>query len=77
LVDLAKAPEATISHYGHRYIHPYTGAEYPDVMVQASVVSALHDWGKWNGKAHPLKKSFRSGLRVPRQRLWHRFEVVN
>jgi hypothetical protein len=63
LVDLAKAPEATINHYGHRYIHPYTAAEYPDVMVQASIVSALHDWSKWNGKAHPLEQSFRSGLR--------------
>lgn len=27
LRDLDKAPEATIKHYGHRYIHPYTAAE--------------------------------------------------
>lgn len=63
LVDLDEAPEATIEHYGHRYIHPYSAAEYPDVMVQASIVAALHDWGKWTGEAHPLEETFRSGLR--------------
>src|SRR3546814_20201529 len=40
LRDLDKAPEATIRHYGHRYIHPYTAAEYPDSMVQMSIVAA-------------------------------------
>ena len=29
LRDLETAPEATIRHYGHTYIHPYTAAEYP------------------------------------------------
>lgn len=61
--DLNEAPEATIDHYGHRYIHPYTAAEYPDVMVQMSLVTALHDWGKWRGEPHPLEAEFKAGLR--------------
>jgi hypothetical protein len=60
--DLDEAPEATIRHYGHRYVHPYTAAEYPDIMVQMSVVSALHGWGKWLGEAHPLEADFKAGL---------------
>ncbi len=61
--DLDTAPEATIRHYGHRYVHPYTAAEYPDIMVQMSVVSALHDWGRWRGEPLPLEAEFKSGLR--------------
>jgi hypothetical protein len=60
--DLQNAPEATIRHYGHRYIHPYTAAEYPDIMVQMSIVAALHDWGKWRGEPHPLEAEFKAGL---------------
>ncbi|UUL83830.1 hypothetical protein [Sphingomonas qomolangmaensis] len=62
LRDLDQAPEATIEHYGHRYIHPYTNAEYPDIMVQMSVVAAIHDWGKWCGTPHPLEAQFKAGL---------------
>ncbi|MBS0505514.1 MAG: hypothetical protein JSS55_17300 [Proteobacteria bacterium] len=62
LRDLDQAPEATIEHYGHRYIHPYTAAEYPDIMVQLSIVAAIHDWGKWQGEPHPLEAEFKAGL---------------
>lgn len=62
LRDLDKAPEATIEHYGHRYVHPYTAAEYPDIMVQMSIVQAIHDWGKWRGEPHPLEAEFKAGL---------------
>jgi len=62
LRDLDESPAATIRHYGHRYVHPYTAAEYPDIMVQMSIISALHDWGKWWGKQHPLKAEFEAGL---------------
>jgi len=63
LRDLDRAPEATIRHYGHRYIHPYTAAEYPDIMVQMSVVAAIHAWGLWSGTPHPLESEFKAGLR--------------
>lgn len=62
LRDLDEAPEATIKHYGRRYIHPYTAAEYPDIMVQMSIVEAIHDWGKWCGVPHPLEAEFKAGL---------------
>jgi len=62
LRDLDRAPEATIEHYGHRYVHPYTGAEYPDIMVQMSLVAAIHDWGKWRGEPHPLEAELKAGL---------------
>jgi hypothetical protein len=62
LRDLDQAPEATIEHYGHRYIHPYTAAEYPDIMVQMSLVAAIHQWGRWSGTPHPLEAEFKAGL---------------
>jgi hypothetical protein len=61
--DLDTAPEATIRHYGHRYVHPYTAAEYPDIMVQMSIVAALHAWGQWSGAPHPLEAELKAGLR--------------
>lgn len=62
LRDLDQAPEATIEHYGHRYIHPYTAAEYPDIMVQMSLIAAIHSWGHWRGEPHPLEAEFKAGL---------------
>lgn len=63
LRDLDHAPEATIRHYGHRYIHPYTASEYPDSMVQVSVLAAIFDWGRWQGSPHPLEAQLKAGLR--------------
>jgi hypothetical protein len=62
LRDLAKAPAATISHYGNLYVHPYTDAEYPDSMVQVSLLTSIHDYGKWLGKPVPLEASLARGL---------------
>ncbi|HET6526867.1 hypothetical protein [Sphingopyxis sp.] len=62
LRDLGEAPEATIRHYGHSYVHPYTAAEYPDAMVQVSMVQAIHEWGRWAGTPHPLEAEFKAGL---------------
>lgn len=63
LKDLEAAPEATVRHYGFRYLHPYTAAEYPDSMVQLSVLSALRDYEAWSGEAVPLKAELARGLR--------------
>jgi hypothetical protein len=63
LVDLDQAPEATVGHYGHRYVHPYTASEYPDSMVQISVLAAVFDWGRWQGSPHPLEADLKAGLR--------------
>jgi hypothetical protein len=62
LRDLKGAPEATIQHYGHPYIHPYTAAEYPDSMVQVSVLTGLHDWDKWQCALEPFEAELAAGL---------------
>ncbi|MGN6268891.1 MAG: hypothetical protein ACTHM0_03245 [Sphingomonas sp.] len=63
LKDLETAPEARVHHYGNLYIRPYTAAEYPDSMVQMSLIAAIHDWGKWCGKRHPLEAQLMKGMR--------------
>jgi hypothetical protein len=60
--DLESAPEASIQHYGHRYIHPYTAAEYPDIMVQMSLLTALRDFEAWKGEPVPLGAELAAGL---------------
>jgi hypothetical protein len=47
LEDLVNSPKATIRHYGHLYVHPYTASEYPDVMAQLSLIAAIHDYARW------------------------------
>lgn len=63
LADLDKAPEANIRHYGNRYVRPYLASEYPDSMVQISVLAAIFDWGRWRGAPHPLEAALKAGLR--------------
>ena len=62
LHDLQTSPAATIRHYGHVYIHPYTGAEYPDVMVQMSVIAALQDYAAWCGEPVAFQADLAGGL---------------
>jgi hypothetical protein len=62
LKDLETAPAATIRHYGHTYIHPYTASEYPDVMVQMSIVAALHNYATWSDRPIPLADELAAGL---------------
>lgn len=44
LRDLEKRPQSIIEHYGHAYLHPYTESEYPDSMVQMSVVATIREY---------------------------------
>lgn len=62
LDDLERASAATVRHYGHRYVMPYVDGEVPDAMVQMSVVSALHDFGRWRGQAVPLTAELLRGM---------------
>lgn len=62
LWDLENAPEARIRHYGHSYFHPYVASEYPDVMVQLTIASAVLDWSRWTGKPHPLFREIMNGI---------------
>lgn len=61
--DLAEAPAARIRHWGLDYFHPYTSSEYPDVMVQSSLLSALVEWTDWRGDTkHRLAQEILAGL---------------
>ena len=62
LRDLAKAPEARVNHYGHHYVRPYTAAEYPDIMVQTTIVAALHDWAGWQKSEVELEGTLAAGV---------------
>lgn len=59
---LESSPKATISHYGHRYVHPYTASEYPDIMVQSSILAALSDFEHWSGDRLPFRVETAAGL---------------
>lgn len=63
LRDLEKSPKATLRHYGFRYLHPYTDAEYPDSMVQLSVLAAIRDFEVWKQVQVPLLGELKAGLR--------------
>ncbi len=62
LHDLKTSTAATIKHYDHIYIHPYTDAEYPDVMVQMSIISALHNYATWQDGKIPFAEELAKGL---------------
>ncbi|MFZ3485505.1 hypothetical protein [Sphingomonas sp. 3-13AW] len=62
LGDLEASPIATVRHYGHRYVMPYVEGEVPDAMVQMTLVSALHDYGKWRGEPLPLETGLMRGM---------------
>lgn len=62
LDDLETSPVATVRNYGRRYVMPYVEGEMPDAMVQMSVISALHDYGKWRGEPVPLEAELMRGM---------------
>lgn len=62
LADLATSPKATIRHYGHLYAHPYTDAEYPDSMVQLSLLATIRDYEVWSGTNAEIGGELAAGL---------------
>ena len=62
LRDLDTAPEAMVSAYGHRYVRPYTDAEYPDSMVQMTLTASIHEYARWTGKPIPLEQELAAGM---------------
>lgn len=62
LRDLARAGDAKIDHYGHTYLHPYTGAEYPDSMVQMTVTASIRDWEGAFNKTEDLADALFAGM---------------
>ena len=64
LHDLCQSPKATVRHYGHTFIHPYTDTEYPDSMVQLAILNPLQEYAAWLKRADEFTDKLRSG--VPR-----------
>ena len=62
LRDLVRAPEAHVEHYGHTYLRPYVDAEYPDSMVQMSVVTSIREFGRAIGKDQPVADDLLAGV---------------
>jgi hypothetical protein len=48
LRDLNRSSKVTLSHYSHRYVRPYTNAEYPDSMVQLTVLTPISEYASWS-----------------------------
>lgn len=62
LRDLEHAPEAQLEHYGHKYLHPYVDAEYPDSMVQLSVAATIAEYGRATNQPQPLADDLMAGV---------------
>ncbi len=62
LHDLKTSKKATIQHYGHTYIHPYTASEYPDSMVQLAVMTPLAEYVRWRGEEDTLVDRLKAGV---------------
>lgn len=60
--DLKKSPQSLIRHYGHDYLHPYVEAEYPDSMVQLTVLASLREFEAAAGRALPIADRLAAGL---------------
>ena len=62
LADLRTAAQARQRHYGHTYLMPYPDGEHPDVMVQLSVVQAMHEYSEWRGRKLRLQTELMNGV---------------
>lgn len=62
LKDLEDSPVATERHEGDLYVMPYVEGEVPDVMVQLSVVQALHEYGMWRDDPVRLEATLMKGV---------------
>jgi hypothetical protein len=62
LRDLKQSPKASLSAYGHTYLHPYTNAEYPDSMVQLTVLMTLREYATFNKDAGDFANDLLKGV---------------
>ena len=62
LHDLQTSPKATVKHYGHTYLRPYTDAEVPDSMVQMTVQMPIREFAEWKSEAIPFVDELWKGM---------------
>ena len=56
------SPKATVGTTAIVYLHPYTDAEYPDSMVQLTVLLPLREYAAWTGQTIPFADELRAGV---------------
>ena len=62
LDNLRTAKDVRIKAYDNVYLHPYVGAEYPDSMVQLTVLASLLEYAEWQSENIPFAKDLAAGL---------------
>lgn len=60
--DLANSPKCWLEEHGYLYLHAYTASEYPDSMVQLTVLLGLNDYERWLGERFPLSSRLREAV---------------
>lgn len=60
--DLTHSSKLWEEQNGYLYLHPYTASEYPDSMVQLSVVVGLREYEKWSGKTFAITHRLREAV---------------
>ncbi|MGN6626984.1 MAG: hypothetical protein ACTHLN_10225, partial [Tepidisphaeraceae bacterium] len=60
--DLSHSSKCSLEQQGHLYLHPYVSSEYPDSMVQLSVLLAVDDYARWSGSAVPIRERLRAAV---------------
>ncbi|MDB5327259.1 MAG: hypothetical protein JWM57_2828, partial [Phycisphaerales bacterium] len=60
--DLTHSSKLSVEEQGYLYLHPYTSSEYPDSMVQLSVVVGLREYERFTGKPLPLTARLREAV---------------
>ena len=63
LRDLERSPECRVEEQGYLYLHPYVGAEYPDSMVQLTVLLPLLGYADWSHSKIALIGRLRESVR--------------
>lgn len=62
LLDLKTSPDVSEMHDGKRYVRPYVAAEYPDSMVQMTILHSLREYEAWRGEADPFSGELAEGM---------------
>jgi len=62
LRDLKASPDVCETHFGKKYLRPYVAAEYPDSMVQMTVLQSLREYEAARGESDPLAAELAAGM---------------
>ncbi|HMO24708.1 MAG TPA: hypothetical protein PKB10_00410 [Tepidisphaeraceae bacterium] len=60
--DLTHSSKCSIEQQGHLYLHPYTSSEFPDAMVQLSVLLPMREYAARYGHELPIIDRLREAI---------------